>query len=235
MHEWKNECLSELSKSETDHDFYRIIAIIAKEIGFDYCGYEFQLPLPISCPLVVVHHNYPEEWHERYQEKNYREIDQRVKHSQVSNSPFIWTAQCISTSPQMCDDSRSHGLCFGWTKSLRHTNGAHGTLTLARPAGKLDNNDILTLAKADWIAEISLFGMAEFLFWKHIPEIKSKITHREKEVLRWTADGKTAYEIGKILLISENTVIFHLKNVMTKLNTSNKIQTAIKAIALRLI
>ena len=48
------------------------------------------------------------------------------------------------------------------------------------------------------------------------------LTDRELEVLRWSADGKTAAEISMILPISLNTVNFHLKNVMKKLSTPNK-------------
>ncbi len=34
---------------------------------------------------------------------------------------------------------------------------------------------------------------------------------REKEILKWTAEGKTSAEIAMILSISENTVNFHQK------------------------
>ena len=36
---------------------------------------------------------------------------------------------------------------------------------------------------------------------------------REKEILKWTAEGKTSAEIAIILSISENTVNFHQKNM----------------------
>lgn len=40
---------------------------------------------------------------------------------------------------------------------------------------------------------------------------------REKEILKWTAEGKTSAEIAMILSISENTVNFHQKNMQKKL------------------
>lgn len=39
---------------------------------------------------------------------------------------------------------------------------------------------------------------------------------REKEILKWTAEGKTSAEIAMILSISENTVNFHQKNMQKK-------------------
>lgn len=61
------------------------------------------------------------------------------------------------------------------------------------------------------------------------------LTDREKACLGWTALGKSSWEIGKILSISENTVVFHIKNAMKKLRTSNRTLAAFKAIQLGLI
>jgi len=46
-------------------------------------------------------------------------------------------------------------------------------------------------------------------------------TAREKEVLLWTADGLTSKEIAEKLFLSENTIINHRRNMMTKSNTKN--------------
>lgn len=48
------------------------------------------------------------------------------------------------------------------------------------------------------------------------------LTPREAEVLLWTAEGKTAWEIGAILGVSEGTVRAHLAHILEKLNASNK-------------
>ena len=37
------------------------------------------------------------------------------------------------------------------------------------------------------------------------------LSHREREILQWTADGKSSGEIAIILSISESTVNFHHK------------------------
>lgn len=51
---------------------------------------------------------------------------------------------------------------------------------------------------------------------------KNKLTPREIEVITWTSRGKTSDEIGCILSISRETVLFHLKNIKIKLNAANK-------------
>jgi DNA-binding CsgD family transcriptional regulator len=61
------------------------------------------------------------------------------------------------------------------------------------------------------------------------------LTPRELETLRWTMDGKTAWEVGALLGISERTVVFHVSNATHKLGCVNKQQAVLKALRLGLI
>jgi DNA-binding CsgD family transcriptional regulator len=77
--------------------------------------------------------------------------------------------------------------------------------------------------------------MSRFILPKLVPETLVIMTAREREVLRWTAEGKTAYEISRILTVSERTVNFHINNVVSKLGASNKTHAAVKAAALGML
>ena len=46
---------------------------------------------------------------------------------------------------------------------------------------------------------------------------RPKLTPRELDALRWTMEGKTAWELGTILGISERTAVLHVNNAMHKL------------------
>jgi DNA-binding CsgD family transcriptional regulator len=61
------------------------------------------------------------------------------------------------------------------------------------------------------------------------------LSEREKSCLSWTALGKSSWEIGQILSISENAVVFHIKNAMRKLGASSRTLAAFKAVELGLI
>ena len=67
------------------------------------------------------------------------------------------------------------------------------------------------------------------------PSGSPHLTPRERECLLWTAHGKTAWEIGQILGISDGTVVFHLKNATRKFNVFTKYHAVVKAIMLGLI
>ncbi|MET4387529.1 DNA-binding CsgD family transcriptional regulator [Bradyrhizobium sp. F1.4.3] len=62
-----------------------------------------------------------------------------------------------------------------------------------------------------------------------------KLSPQQKQCLRWVEEGKSSWEIGVILRISRNTVDFHIKSVMRKLEVSSRIQAAIKARRLKLL
>lgn len=57
-----------------------------------------------------------------------------------------------------------------------------------------------------------------------------ELTPREIDVLELVAEGKTNKEIASILVISENTVKIHLRNILDKLHLRNRIQAAVYAV-----
>lgn len=66
-------------------------------------------------------------------------------------------------------------------------------------------------------------------------EVPHSLTVKEKEVLQWVMAGKTSWEVGRILSMSERTVKFHLHNIYTKLNVVNRAQAVTMASKLRLV
>jgi LuxR family quorum-sensing system transcriptional regulator SolR len=90
-------------------------------------------------------------------------------------------------------------------------------------------------ARMQHIAQLLLLGMTGLILPKALPESTAQLNVREREVMRWTAEGKTSYEIGRILIISTGTVNYHINNAVRKLNAVNKIQAVVKAALLGLL
>lgn len=63
----------------------------------------------------------------------------------------------------------------------------------------------------------------------------AQLTRREAEVLLWTAEGKTAWEVGKILGTTEGTARAHLAHILGKLDASNKPHAVARAFALGIL
>ena len=66
-------------------------------------------------------------------------------------------------------------------------------------------------------------------------KMASALSVRELEVMQWLKEGKTSWEIGAILSISERTVKFHLANSYAKLNVTNRAQAIARAMRLSLV
>jgi LuxR family transcriptional regulator len=61
------------------------------------------------------------------------------------------------------------------------------------------------------------------------------LTKREVEILRWTAQGKSSEEIANLLHLSVNTINYHIKKSIAKLDAPNKTAAAVKAAVLGLL
>jgi len=57
------------------------------------------------------------------------------------------------------------------------------------------------------------------------------LTNKEAEVLKLVANGATNKEIASSLHISDNTVKYHLRNIMEKLHVKNRAQMAVRALS----
>ena len=236
MNAWREDRLDALLQTESEQDLFEQMTVIARQIGFEYCAYGIRMPVPISRPRVEMFNNYSPQWQERYAACGYLHVDPTVQHALKSSLPVVWTNELFSEAQDFWEDARGHGLQFGWAQSARDPSGAVGLLTLARSAEPLTKNELASnQERMAWLAQYMHAAMSRLLTPRLLPEALVTLTLREKEVLRWTAEGKTSYEIAQIIDISERTVNFHVNNAAAKLDASNKIQAAVKATALGIL
>jgi DNA-binding NarL/FixJ family response regulator len=64
---------------------------------------------------------------------------------------------------------------------------------------------------------------------------RAKVTEREREVLQLIVQGATNRDIARQLLITENTVKVHLRNILDKLHLRNRQQAAAFAVSAGLV
>lgn len=101
----------------------------------------------------------------------------------------------------------------------RLISGAEGTAELPLHYGRI----IPELIERKSVALLATRGI------RKDAKLVRKLTSREMECLQWIACGKTSGEIAIICSISESTVNYHLKNTLSKLNSSNRVHAVAKA------
>ncbi|WP_309559845.1 LuxR family transcriptional regulator [Burkholderia glumae] len=220
--------LYEFSRIEKPQHLGATLSRVAAILGYEFVAYGIRRPLPLSNPPSLTVSNYPARWQERYQGLRLAEIDPVVRAANASDRPVVWSSQGNDSDQAFWQEASSFGLMHGWSSATRGAEGTLGVLSLARGGDAIDGverdrNEFIV----HWLANVAHAALAPFLPAAGEPE--ANLTSRETDVLKWTADGKTAYEISRILSISESTVNFHVKNIMSKLGTSNKIQAVAKA------
>ncbi len=65
---------------------------------------------------------------------------------------------------------------------------------------------------------------------KNIAQSLNDLTKRELECIRWASEGKTSWEISRLLTISQRTVDFHLANCITKTDSISRQQAIVKCV-----
>ena len=207
-----------------------------QRMGFPHCHYRISLPVPVSRPTII--------------DLDSGELDStnyiRRERSDYDGNAVLSLDDILSRFNELADPAFSRRVGNETAQhSMRrdnitvisyHRNGAIGEMTLS-PMLKFVGQPTLNASQpiVEWLATSVHERIATLLVATYVPESRVRLTSREREILQWTADGKTAPEIGQILSVSSNTVVFHLKNIVVKLSASNKIQAAVKATALGIL
>ena len=138
---------------------------------------------------------------------------------------------------ELWEEQAHFGYSTGIAMALHMPEGKHFMLGVDRDQPL--PTDLRELTRL--VADLQLFAvhaqeaaMASFGRPTMPPDLPS-LTPRELEALRWTMEGKTAWEVGAILGISERTAVLHVNNAMHKLGCVNKHQAVLKALRLGLI
>jgi len=180
---------------------------------------------------------YPSDWVYRYQDAGHVDIDPVVKHISTSNLPVFWDDLNQGAEKHLVfDEARQHGLANGITVPVSGLNGDRALFSIATDIPPEKSREQRT-ATAGSVLMTALY-LHEAV--QRISRIASnanpvRLTLREKECLQWAADGKTSWEIARILSVSERTVIFHMANATRKLNATNRRHAVVRALSLGII
>ncbi len=124
--------------------------------------------------------------------------------------------------------AREFGLRKGFCIPIHHDD-AVGAISIAGERPYLD----ATTKGALHLMGVFTYGRLRALSRPKAAMRGRRLSGIEAEVLRWAARGKTVWETGQILGISERNVRWHLEEAQRKLMTNNKTATVAAAIVNR--
>ncbi|MFI3311010.1 helix-turn-helix transcriptional regulator [Ewingella allii] len=173
------------------------------------------------------------EWRRQYIEYGFNKIDPIINKAQHYQSPNIWTSIDLSLDDQFLNCARIHGIRYGYSISLPLNEKYIGVLSVVRKDDYfISNKDSISIIgmMSIYLQEFNNCAAKHFNKSNEERIVLPSLTSREQECLHWLAEGKTSWEISRILSISERTAVFHINNCMLKLGAKNRVQAIMKAV-----
>lgn len=229
------DLMSKIFEAPTDQEFSSAMAGMSRAIGFDRFLVGTQWFDDNGAPLYQVTSGYPSGWQHVYAERQYAVLDPTVRHCRTHTEAVVWTEDFFQETGtlEFFEEARAHGLGYGLSVPVHEARGVKSMVSLARDQPIVDPRERdQILAVGTVLAHSAHFAHRRFVPDGAAAAQRPSISGQESQCLHWVAQGKTSAEIGQIMSIAEPTVVFHIKNVMEKLDVKNRSQAI--AVAFRL-
>jgi LuxR family transcriptional regulator, quorum-sensing system regulator BjaR1 len=225
------DLVDEFDRHSTPEDVVDSMSLALKRFGFtSFLVVDIPEAIGDAKPTFLLN-GWPAAWAERYQREHYYKDDPIAAQCRRAVDPFEWSqvkydADRHPRAVEVMNAGREHGLHEGFVIPIDRNTGTMSGVTMAgehpdfEPRAKRAMHFIGLYAHQK---AISLLGR------DNGTQQKIDLTEGEREVLTWTAVGKSSWEISVILNMSEAGVTWRLKQAMTKLNASNKTQAVVNA------
>lgn len=190
------------------------------------------LPVPQDSEWhrAILYDGWSQEWFARYDSEGHFLHDPCAARSRMTAEPFLWhdlPVQGMTARGRLVmDEAAEFGMKDGLCVPIH--------VPLAGPA-------VVTAASDRIEVPPDAMPLIETLcvhFFRKVSGLEAKLddedhvplTARERELLQWSAQGKTTHDISCILGVTTNTVESHQRNIREKLDAINVAHAVVKAL-----
>jgi DNA-binding CsgD family transcriptional regulator len=234
------EFIARTNRASSQEEVFALFRQALKHLGYDSVVYSLLTDHP-SIGRKAGHGvigNYPKDWMNYYMANGYFAKDPIPKHAFTTTAAYTWdhvveTCAISRGQRRLMREAEEAKLLSGAAVAIYGPNFEVAGVGIASDGPVQPSADTLSVIRAlshQFHLAYSQFDLPRAQPLKHV-----YLTPREKEILSYSAEGKSIPAIGAILSISDNTVLFHLKNIYGKLDVSTRQTAVVKAIRLGLI
>jgi DNA-binding CsgD family transcriptional regulator len=233
------KCLEVLHAS-TVKDLSKQLVAFAQNLGFGTVAATVVTDHSPTLTEFQTVSNVPSGYLKEFENLELGRIDPVSQHCKRSSGPIVWSQKTYATAKAQvlweCQAPFGYrsGLAIGmhFGRGRHFLFGAEWNHDYCEQVANFKNifEDILTFAEH---AQAAAFELSTAV--KRDANEEWSLTNSELEALRWTMDGKTSWEITKMMPISERHATLLLRRAMQKLDCSSKYETVLRAIRLGLI
>jgi len=183
---------------------------------------------------------YPAEWTERYTDGTYRDVDPVISRLRSTVGAFRWsvdewrrhTGRDAKRIRPFVDDASEFRINRGISVPMHGPGFQTGALHFVVDGPDRDLDNVFRASRH----AITLVGALVHSRMTTLLDGDGSglpvLTPRQCDVLCWAARGKTSWDIGVILGISERAVLHHIGEAQARLNCVNRTQAVVRAIML---
>ncbi len=215
-------------------------AMDALETAFGRFGFETIIVTGLPNPdqrfaQMVLAKRWPAEWFKLYTDRSYDRVDPVVRKCRRSVNPFEWSeapydAELEPGAAEVMTRATDFRMSRGFIVPIHGLTGYEAAVSLG--GVHLDLNPRSKPA-------LHLMAMYGFEHIRRLLEpavsATALLTPREREVISWASQGKSAWEIGEILHITQRTAEEHLATAARKLGAVNRTHAVALAIRNKII
>jgi len=225
---------SRIAQQTTVLGVWKVYFEAAKLVGFT-SGVASLVPAALDSPSSLFGCDLPDGWGEYYAKQGYAAVDTVAARALLSRHPFEWNAgdwQAAQTPLEQC--WRDHVAAMNCFRGYLIPDCSAGDVAAISLAGDYDVLEPHDRMKLHFAGIEALARMREIGIAPAVP-IGKPLSSRECECLKWLAAGKTDWEIGMILSLSEKTVNVYIDRAKHKLGVQTRVQAVAKAVRERFI
>lgn len=225
--------------AQSRDDLLGEVVRFARQLGFDTVSATTVIDHMLGESEFIALHNSPDSYTDEFENESSMKLDPVMQHCKRQSVPIIWNQDTYVAAGlgDKWESQARYGFRTGIALALHLPEGRHFFMGVDRDQSLPPNPSEVTRLVADLqlFAVHALDAAQRVLLPAPLEADVPSLTPRELESLRWTMEGKTAWEVGAILGISERTAVLHVNNATHKLGCVNKHQAVLRAIRLGLI
>ena len=230
----------DLAESEDLVTFRRRLVRIAEGLGFPLAN-ATAVTVDAASRKVRLEsvRNAPQAWENKVWDKEAAARDPTLQLCRSSVKPFTYDQALYvgRGAGDLWEEQAPHGYRTGINAVLHLGQGRHFYVGMDRDEPLPGDPGALMrmLADLQFMAAFVQDAAFRLLLAQQFSLSSGGLSPREREVLAWASAGKTAWETGALLSISEHTVNKHLAAAAKRLGCVGKAQTIARALALGIL
>ncbi len=226
-------------RSASPQELTATFQTILEQMGFRYfacCSHVNPLRPPQS---AVILHNYPSEWVGSYAARDLQNSDPVFRRAEREILPFRWSAPefRVGLTPaqkRIMEEAARAGIANGYTVPI-HLPWADGPLRASCSVIPESSSIEDRAYRAVQIMAPYLYASVSDRRNRRVsraeaPDVNPVLTMRERQCLELAAEGKSDWDISRLLGISDHTVHKHVEAAKRRLGVSTRIQAIVWAV-----